>query len=218
MEKGKLEYTPNEKNLVQPCPNFPGSEPKGVNDKENFLTSDEVRKRLQSINLKPGGRLHRNALYHANRAQVDPDDLLQAAIVAAMTSRKCRTNLAIEPFIIGIMRSKVSKVIKRQERKVQLGIRLHSLDEPGTEIAGPDLIEVNEQQRRRTASAELLRAISGGDAVIAKVIDGIGHDYRGQRLATFTGIKQDDLATVRRRLKRRAATVRDQLAPDLDAA
>lgn len=218
MEKGKLEYTPPEKNLVQPCPNFPGIEPKGVNDNENFLTCDEVRERLQSINLKPGGRLHRNALYYANRAQVDPEDLLQVALVAAMTSRKCRTNLAIEPFIIGIMRSKVSKVIERQERKVKLGLGLHSLDEPGTEIAVPDLVEINEQQKRGTASAELLGVISEGDAVVAKVIDGLGHGYRGKKLAAFTGIGQDELATVRKRLKRRAVALRDQLVTDLDAA
>lgn len=218
MEKGKLEDPLVEKKFVSPCPNLPGSEPKGVNDNENFLTSDEVRERLQNVNLKPGGRLYRTARYYANWARVDPDDLLQAAIVAAMTSRRCRRNLTIEPFIIGIMRSKASKEIARQEQKVKLGVGLHSLDEPGTEIAAPDLVELDEQQRRGTISAELLVAISEDDAVVAKVIDGVGHGYRGKALAAFTGIKQDDLATVRRRLKRRAAAVRDQLAADLDAA
>lgn len=210
MEQGKNEYTPSENNLAAPCPNLPGREPKVANDDAPFLTSDEVRKLLQTINIKPGSRLDRSAKYHAHRAQILPDDLLQTALLAAMTSRKCQTDLGIEPFVIGIIRSKASKVIDRRERKMQLG--LHSLDQSEFEIPAPDLEEIGEQQERAMICAELLAAISEGDAVMEKVIDGQGHGYRGQKLAECAGIDQDELATVRRRIKRRAAALRDQLA------
>lgn len=212
MEQGKNEYTPTEKNLAASCPNHRGNGPKVANDDEPYLTSDEVRERLETINLKPGSRLHRRAQYHAHRAQVHQDDLLQAAILAAMTSRKCRVNLGIEPFIIGIMRSKASKVIERRERMIQLGIGLHSLDESEFEIPAPDLEATQEQQQRAMICAGLLAAISEGDPVVERVIDGQGHGYRGKELAECAGIGQDELATVRRRIKRRAAALRKQLA------
>lgn len=217
MEQGKNEYTPSEINLAAPCPNLPGREPKVANDDAPFLTSDEVRKLLQTINIKPGSRLDRSAKYHAHRAQILPDDLLQTALLAAMTSRKCRTDLGIEPFVIGIMRSKVSKVIDRRERKMQLGLGLHSLDQSEIEIPAPDVDDIREQQERAMICAELLASISEGDAVMEKVIDGQGHGYRGHTLAECAGIDQDELATVRRRIKRRAAALRDQLAA-LDCA
>ena len=212
MEQGKNEHTSSEKNLAAPCPNPSEIEPKPANDDQSYLTEDELRERLKTINLKPGSRLHRRAQYHARNAGILPDDLLQAAILAAMTSRKCRANLGIEPFIIGIMRSKASKVIERRERKIWLGFGLHSADRSDIEIPAPDLEEIREQQERGMICAELLAAISEGDPVVEKVIDGQGHGYRGKKLAECAGISQDELATVRRRIKRRAAALSDQLA------
>lgn len=212
MEQGKNEYTPTEKNLAEPCPNHRGNGPKVANDDEPYLTSDEVRERLETINLKPGSRLRRRAQYHAHRAQIHPDDLLQAAMLAAMTSRNCRVNLGIEPFIIGIMRSKASKVIERRERKMQLGVGLHSLDQSAVEIPAPDLEATHTQHKRAIICAELLAAISEGDPVVERVIDGQGHGYRGKELAACAGIDQNELATVRRRIKRRATALRKQLA------
>lgn len=115
------------------------------------------------------------------------------------------------------MRSKVSKVIDRRERKMQLGLGLHSLDQSEIEIPAPDVDDIREQQERAMICAELLASISEGDAVMEKVIDGQGHGYRGHTLAECAGIDQDELATVRRRIKRRAAALRDQLAA-LDCA
>jgi hypothetical protein len=44
------------------------------------------------------------------------------------------------------------------------------------------------------------------------VIDGQSHGYRGRKLAERAWISQDELTTVRRRIKRRAAALSDQLA------
>jgi len=212
MEKGKNEYTTPENKLAALCPNLSASEPKLANDDGPYLSESEVREQLRTINLKPGSRLQRSARYHAPRAGILPDDLLQAAILAAMTSRKCPARLGIEPFIIGIMRSKASNIIKRSERATKLGFGLRSLDQSDIDIAAPDLEEVREHKERGMICSELLEAISEGDPLVERAIDGLGHGYRGEKLAGFAGINQDELATVRRRIKRRAVVFSDQLA------
>jgi DNA-directed RNA polymerase specialized sigma24 family protein len=212
MEKGKNEYTTPENKLAAPCPNLSASEPKLANDDGPYLSESEVREQLRTINLKPGSRLQRSARYHAYRAGILPDDLLQDAILAAMTSRKCPARLGIEAFIIGIMRSKASKIIERRERETKLGLGLRSLDQSDFDIAAPDPEEIREQEQRGMICAKLLAAISEGDPVVEKAIDGLGHGYRGEKLAEFAGVNQDELATVRRRIKRRAVVWRDQLA------
>lgn len=211
------QHTANQNAHHAGCPNLSETEPKGTNGNRACLTSDQVREQLQALNLKPSARLKRRAAYHASRAGLEPDDLLQDAILAAMTSRRCPVDLGLENFQIGIMRSKVSKIIERRERDILIGGRWLGLEGTALEIPAPDAEDLHEQEERRRICASLLALISDGEPVVEAVIDGQGHGYCGRVLAERAGIDQDELATVRRKIKRRAAALRNQLA-ELEAA
>lgn len=222
MDRGTQYHTANQHTANQNvthagCPNLSDTEPKEVGNNSPRLTPDQVREQLQALNLKPGARLKKRAAYHASRAGLEPDDLLQDALLAAMTSRRCPADLGVENFLIGIMRSIASKVIERRERDIQIGGQRLSLEQTALEIPAPDASDLLEQDERRRVCASLLALISDGEPVVEAVIDGQGHGYCGRALAEHAGIDQDDLATIRRKIKRRAAALRDQLA-ELEAA
>lgn len=200
------------------CPNPPKSEhtkAKGLSPK---LSTAQVRAALLSIDIGPGSYLLRKARYHAWTAQVDPDDLLQDALVRAVTTRSCPAHVQIEHYVVGIMRSIASAIVAKRERDRDAFERSRFVEVDCCEGCAPSPVEELETFQRAQTCAGALAAIAHGRPDVGKVIDGIGHGLRGQALEEFAETDRDELANVRRLIKRRAEKERACLERLDDAA
>ncbi len=58
--------------------------------------------------------------------------------------------------------------------------------------------------QERRYFADLIEELHGGDPVMAKLVDAVGMNLRGRRIQQELGLGVTELASIRRRLKRRA--------------
>lgn len=193
------------------CPNKPGSVhvKDGGAEERPTLTIDQMRDRLCATNLHPGGTVPRKAYELGRRYGVDSDDLMQAAVVRSLGKKTIRPDLPPDLYLAQVMRSIGSGVararLRARERREGFEYTL------GAQIAGSHLALGTEERLRFEAEqifyAALLEELADGDERVVKLIDGIGQDLRGSRLAEFVGIKKEQLATLRRTLKRRSQVI-----------
>jgi hypothetical protein len=178
----------------------------------SYLTKTQVRAALAAIDIGPNSKLKRAGRFRAFTAGIDADDLLQEAILRALTSRSCPVGLKIEHFLMAVMRSIASGVIAKRERDEVL---YREAFEQLTPPCAPD--KACEIAVRAEACRKALEDVAGDSPKIEGVIDGIGQGLCGKALADFVGLDQAELATTRRLIKRRAAKVWDEFK-DLDFA
>ena len=105
------------KKLASACPN-PGN---GAHTSSNstagsYLTKAQVRAAIAAIGTSANSRLMRVARYRAFTAGIDAEDLLQEAILRALTSRRCPAGLKMEHFLMAVMRSIASAIIAKRKR------------------------------------------------------------------------------------------------------
>lgn len=178
----------------------------------SYLTKAQVRAGIAAIEIGANSKLKRVARYRAFNAGIDPDDILQEAILRALTSRSCPVGLKIEHFLMAVMRSIASAVIAKRERDEPL---LREACDQFAPPPAPD--EAYEIAVRAEAYRKALEDVAGSSPNTEGVIDGIGHGLCGKALADLAGMDQAELATTRRLIKRRAAKVWDELK-NLDLA
>lgn len=107
-----------------------------------------------------------------------------------------------------IMRSLVSGMAKARRRAAERG-RLVPLDCVQDQVPSTrsilDPLSTIERTRQQRYFAALIEELHGEDAILAGLVDAIGKNMRGRKLQTELGLRPTELATLRRRLKRRAA-------------
>ncbi len=172
------------------------------------LTRDEIKAELVRIDMTPGTAITRCAEQFAADYPGEGRDLLQTAIVGALTTRTCREGVSGERFLAGIMRSIASTHRRARERRGEnvVSLPVEVLAEQMamggyTVMAADDVIEI---ERVRLVCEHILDQLSAASPRQAALIDGIGLGLRGQALADHLGLSMQDLATVRRTLKRHA--------------
>lgn len=172
------------------------------------LSRAEVETVVGQLDLKPRATIVRTANHLAGDYAGEGRDLLHDAITRALTSRSCREGITGEQFIAGIMRSIASTARRSRERRAEdpVSIPVEVLAEQmavgGYTVPSADYIIETERVRR--ICADVLDRLASTSATQARLIDGIGLGLRGQKLADHLAISLEDLATVRRALKRHA--------------
>ena len=197
----------NHNNSATACPNLGNAAHTSSTASAKWLTRSQVRAALAGIDVGPGSQLHRSARYRAWTAGTDADDLLQEALLRAMTSRSCPANIRIECFLMGVMRSIANAIIAKRERERDLCDLVAAVEKERAEHRSLSPIEEIDLRDRARASQDALDAICRNHTTAAKVIDGIDQGFFGKALARFAGTSQDELANVRRLIKRRAENV-----------
>lgn len=173
------------------------------------LNVDQMRGRLSSTNLHPGGTVPAKAIELGRRYRVDSDDLLQGAVVRSLGQRTVRPEMPAELFLTQLMRSVGSSIARARSRArereddFKYSMRVQSVA-TRVGLRADDLLQLEADQLYYSG---LLDEAAGGDELLAKLIDGIGHGLRGAALAAFMEISQADLASPRRALKRRAQVI-----------
>lgn len=203
MEKGKQEHTPLAHKSTRPCPSSGRGGHRDDEGQESCLTRQEIREQLASLPLGPGSFLMRQARYRATYADLDCDDLLQEALLRALTTRTCPRHVPVERFVAAIMRSIASKAVERKERTIMLGLYGDDFVYHAEELIAGSPVDQIEYDERRMHFARLLALVTEADPLAECVIDGIDDGLRGADLADHASINQKQLATVRRRIKRR---------------
>lgn len=193
------------KKSTNACPNSGcGAHTSSNSAPASYLTKTQVCAAITAIDIGANSKLMRIARYRAFTAGIDADDILQDAILRALTSRSCPVGLKIEYFLMAVMRSIASAVIAKREREEPL---FREVCDQFAPPAAPD--KAYEIAVRADACRKALENIAGSSPKTEGVIDGIGQGLSGKALANFAGIEQAELATVRRLIKRRAAKVWD---------
>ena len=160
----------------------------------------------------------RMARYFAFPAEMDPDDLLQDALVRSLSTRSWPAGLGIFPFINGAMRSIASDTIRRRERDAAT-LRTGVITEMTGQSLGPaSPDEILDQCKRAAAYEEALASMAAGDPIHQRVIDGIGLGLCGKKLRVFADVSELELAAARRTLKRRSVPEYEALQHFDDAA
>ncbi len=135
-------------------------------------------------------------------------DLLHDAMLRALTSRSCREDLTAEQFLGGIMRSIASTARRGRERRQENPVVLPINEATERMAVGGHVVqtadEIIETERVRQLCIEVIDHLTAASEQQAALLDGIGLDLRGRALADHVGITSDELATLRRALKRHA--------------
>lgn len=162
--------------------------------------------------------LHQAARYYGWLAQTDADDLLQDALLRAVTTRSCPAHVQVDRYVRGIIRSIASAIIVKRERNRDLAELARAAEEErlANSVLSPD--EELDRRERAEVYQDALARICEGNLLAEMVLDGIGQGLRGKALEEFAEADTLELANVRRLIKRRAATVWDDLYELDDAA
>lgn len=191
------------KKTTSACPNLgSAAHTSSSSAPTTHLTKAQVRAAIAAIDIGANAQLRRVARYRAFTAGIDAEDLLQEAILRALSSRSCPVGLKIEYFLMAVMRSIASAVIAKRDRNEPL---FRDACDQFSPPAAPD--KAYENGVRAEACRKALEDVAGSSPKTEGVIDGISQGLSGKALAEFAGIDQAELATTRRLIKRRAAKV-----------
>lgn len=166
--------------------------------------------RLAKLDQRPGSPIRRNASTIAYKCGLDPRELLHMAIDRALRSGTSRPNVPLEPYLTMLMRSIGSGIAEARRRADERASssqvkRVHEqLPQAGSIL---DPVRTIERQREQEYFQCLIDELAGDDQKLIGLIDGIGMGERGLKLARTIKINQRELATLLRKLKRRATNV-----------
>lgn len=190
------------------------AEPAYVKDVETLtrpqISVEMLRRRLFVLDLAQGAPILRNADLVAAKCGLGPVELLHAAIDRALRPGTSRPNIPIVAYLTMIMRSIASGIAKAQRRARERGVIIpldlvHEQVHSFRSILDP--VQTIERARERAYYAALLHELGGGDPLMAKLVDAIGENMRGKSIQRELGLDPTGLASLRRKLKRKACEI-----------
>ena len=185
------------------CPNSGNAAHTSTNNAtRSYLTQQQVRAAIAAIDFRSNSKLMRMARFRAFTAGIDAEDILQEAILRALTSRSCPAGLKIEYFLMAVMRSIASAIIARRKRDEAR--YCSELDLVVSPLAPDDACEIAERAAAWRQAFDDVVAVS---PEIERMVDGIDQGLCGSALAEFANTDQARLASVRRTIKRRVNNV-----------
>lgn len=167
-------------------------------------------KRLGRLDTRPSSAIVQNASRLAAPLSLDPYELLHRAIDRALRPKASRPNIRLVPYLTMLMRSIASSIHRARARASERGrtLPLNCVAEqvPSTRgIVDPATTIIPRDER--AYYERLLGQVTGGDPMLEQLVDQIGFGHRGDMIVQQMGIDPLQLATLRRRLKRRAYAV-----------
>lgn len=174
------------------------------------ISVETFRGRLAKLDLKPGSVIRSHADRLAAKCRIEPTELLHMAICRAARPGASRPDIDILPFLIMLMRSIVSGIAKARRRAAERGVSVpfdlvHEQVPSGGSIRDP--FRMIERAREQDYFAGLLEELHCGDPKLANLIDAIGMNLRGHGIQRELGLGLTELASLRRRLKRKATQI-----------
>ena len=178
----------------------------------DYLDPDEVRQKLRSLKVSEWARLRRRSRELAYDHRILADDLRQEAFVRVLDGRRrCKRTSDIVNTLVGVMKSLVSteRNSSRFTRSTQLDLNKHDAVD-GAPLS--DRTVLDGQYHRRTLS--LIRQEVEADPPLKHLLDAVLTGMQGSAIQAHLGVDVQQLATLRRRLKRAVeAATKDRERP-----
>lgn len=186
----------------------------GLEEVSLHSSHGEITERIEALSVADQARLLKVAGYYAPRTSMQPNDLLQEAMVRAIDgTRLCPPDVPVVKFLANTMRSIVRGELDKEERREVDG----GLETP---IVDYNLFSDMHADPAQSQEDELIQ-IEGDDAFHNWLTDqfaddddgmivllGMFENLKGQKLCEETGFNTEELATIRRRIKRKIPTLR----------
>jgi hypothetical protein len=175
---------------------------------EAVLSAAEVVDRIRSMSDADKLRFKKASQYFSYGGARPPGDLRNEAIRrAADGTRKCRSNLSIIQFLLGVLRSIASSDRKAFSRSPLLKVVPRDGPAAGSlaDFADPRL-SPEDQMIRAEEFSELKRKFLNlfeDDAVAQTIAEGMIDEMEGAELRELVGLSDKDFATKRRLVRRR---------------
>lgn len=167
-------------------------------------------RRLHRLNVRPGSPIMRNAAAFADALDMIPEELLHLAIERAVRPNTSRPNIKLIPFLTMLMRSIASSIHRARARARERGNTI-PLDYVAEQVPDTrtivDPAQTLDRRDDRALYERLLGQVTGGDPMLERLVDQIGFGHRGEVIARELEIEIGELASLRRKLKRRAKAV-----------
>lgn len=167
-------------------------------------------RRLHRLNVRPGSPIMRNASDIARSLDMIPEELLHLAIERALRPKTSRPNIKLIPFLTMLMRSIASSIQRARARARARGNTI-PLDYVAKQVPDTrtivDPAQTLDRRDERAFYECLLGQVTGDDLLLERLVDQIGFGHRGEAIQRNLDIGIRNLASLRRRLKRRARAI-----------
>lgn len=184
------------------------------------LSRDEVRAELARIKPSANNPLGQAVAGHAKISGEDPRELLNEAVLRALTTRTVPADVPFEAVLAEIARSIASGISKGRARarkrapETTLEELVAAIPAGGYIVSTPD--EIIERERVRQICADAIERLARDDATREALIDAIGQGMRGNDLVKALKISKRDLASMRKALKREVQRIWPTVAEQID--
>lgn len=159
------------------------------------------------LDLSPRSPVRLNANSLAAGCGLQPVELLHMAICRAAKPQASRPDIAMVPYLTMLMRSIASGIAKARRRAAEHGVTTpfdHVHEQVPSSGSIVDPVRTIQRAEDRSYFAGLLSELHDDDPVLADLIDAIGMNQRGRRIRQELGVSEVELASLRRKLKRKA--------------
>lgn len=162
--------------------------------------------RLGQVDWSESSQLMRNAQREARGTDLSPRELLHQALGRAMRPRVSRPDMPPVAYLTMLMKGiggdiRRAKALARERSRTHPWLFVYAQVPDRRSIFDPYQTLVRDAERANYE--RLLGLLSEGDPMLERLIDGIDFGDRGEELAKQLGVSKSELATLRRRLKRR---------------
>ncbi|HEX8402669.1 MAG TPA: hypothetical protein VF628_13315 [Allosphingosinicella sp.] len=137
-------------------------------------------------------------------------ELLHMAICRAAKPKASRPDIDMVPYLTMLMRSIATGIAKARRRAAEHGVSIpfdHVHEQVRSTGSIEDPVRTIQRAHERCYFAGLLNELHDDDPVLADLIDAIGKNQRGRRIRQELGVGEVELASLRRKLKRKAAHI-----------
>jgi len=166
--------------------------------------------RLASLDVGHGSIIRQNAQTIAAGVGLEPIELLHMAICRAAKPKASRPDMSLVPYLTMLMRSIASGIAKARRRAAEHGTILpydYVHEQVPSTGSIQDPVRTIHRAADQTYFADLLEELHHGDPMLEGLVDAIGMNWRGNRIQQELGVGTIGLATLRRRLKRKASHI-----------
>lgn len=171
---------------------------------------DEIEATIRGLSQPEWARLRKVARLYANAGAIEADDLLQEAMMRAISTRACPAHVDVVRFIAEAMRSIAHDQRKKQKPVAELVpiARTGEAFETGVDLVdeseGPeDGLITKEDSAHYAVTYDAIRALFEDDPIAKDVLEGLLEDMTPVEIRELTGLDQTGYDSKRRLIRRR---------------
>jgi RNA polymerase sigma factor (sigma-70 family) len=170
-------------------------------------SAEDCKDEIEEVSRHQGDRLLLIARYFAARARLSPEDLLQEALTRVLCGDRQRPpDVDIVAFLGGVMKSIASSEVRKRARREDAGYAETPTDLglfADTVSDGRAGVEETICREEHDAAFHAWLYEQFDDEETQLVLLGVFEGLSGEELCVQTGVSKSQLATIRRRIRRK---------------